>query len=94
MRGLLPRLVLPQILALLEMLNVSSASSKICGNPIASVRSAVRKQDCESKYFATARRDQREFHVALANEADRQKRSGDASLRKTFIITGISEPFD
>ena len=30
----------------------------------------------------------------LADEADRQERSGDAALREDFIITGISEPFE
>jgi len=30
----------------------------------------------------------------MANDADQQKRSGDALLRKTSIMTGISEPFD
>jgi hypothetical protein len=71
------------------MPNVLSVWSEICGSPIASERNAVRKRDSEGTHFAATRRSQREFHVALADEANRQKRSGDGSLRKTFIITGI-----
>jgi len=39
-------------------------------------------------------KDQLERDVTLAGEADRQKRKCDAPPCKTFIITGISEPFD
>jgi hypothetical protein len=76
------------------MLNVLSAWPEISGGLIASERNDVRAHDWESAHSETPRENQRELHAMLADEADRQKRSGDASLRKTFIITGISEPFD
>ena len=76
------------------MPNVLSAWPEICGSPIASELNTVRMRDFESIYFAATTKNQRELHVALEDEADRQKRSGDASPRKTFIITGISGPFD
>jgi hypothetical protein len=72
------------------MLNVLSVYSKYCGSPIASGRNAIRRLDCESTHFAALRQDQRELH----EEAGRQKRSEDEALRKTFIDTGISEPFE
>lgn len=72
------------------MPNALSASPENCGNAIASGHNAVRRQDCESAHLAAARRDERELHVVLADEADRQKRSWDAKLRENFIITGIS----
>ena len=76
------------------MLNVFSAWPEICGRPIASEDIAVGIRDCERTHLEALGENQRELHAMLADKADRQKRSGDASLRKTFIITGISEPFD
>jgi len=76
------------------MLNVLSAWPKVSGSLIASERNAVGRRDCESTRLEAPRENQRELHAMLADEADRQKRSGDESLRKTFIIAGISGPFD
>ena len=77
------------------MPNVLSAGPKNCGRVIASERNSVRRRDCESKDFAAAAiENQHDLDVALADEADRQKRRADTSPRKTFMITGISEPFD
>jgi hypothetical protein len=90
---LLQREGLSQLFAPLETCNLLSASPESCGNPIAPGRNTVWRRDCDSTYFAATRENQREPHVDLADEADRQERSGDAALREDFIITGISEPF-
>jgi hypothetical protein len=75
------------------MLNVWSAWPKVSGSLIASERNAVGRRDRESAHLEEPRENQRALQ-AIADEADRQKRSGDKSLRKTFIIAGISGPFD
>ena len=76
------------------MINVLSARPEISGSPIALEGIAVGRRDCDSAHLEATRENQRELHTTLADEADRQKRSGDKSLRKTFIIAGISGPFD
>jgi hypothetical protein len=88
------REVLPRVFALLEILNVLSEWPEICGSAIASEQNAVRRRDCEGTHLKAMRKNRRRLHVVLADEADRQKRSEDESPRKTFIIAGISEPFD
>jgi hypothetical protein len=77
------------------MLNVWSKWPEISGGPIASEGIDVGRRDCENAHLEAPRENQHELHAMLADEADRQTRSGDdESLRKTFTITGISEPFD
>jgi hypothetical protein len=75
------------------MPNAMQASVMICGDPIASEDSAVRKRDRESKHLAATTREQRNFQVVAADSTDWQRGSG-KELRKNFINTGISEPFD
>jgi hypothetical protein len=94
LRGVLLRELLSQVLASLEILNVLSAWPEIGGSPIASRSDDVWSPDCENADFAAARKNQRELDAALADEADQQKRSEDTLPRKTFMLTGISEPFD
>jgi hypothetical protein len=91
--GDFPGEVLPHLLGFLEMPNVFSAGPKIRGSAIASKRNVVRTRDFRSTRFAAARENQC-LHPALADEADRQKRSVNTSPRQTFKIAGISEPFD
>src|SRR5437879_5822017 len=75
------------------MPNLLSAGAKKRGNAIASERNAIRRRACRSTHFADSRKNQHDLHAVLAGEADRQKRSGNTSPRKTFMLTGISEPF-
>src|SRR5437868_1347990 len=76
------------------MPNHLSAALEICGGAIASEPISVRRRDCESTCFAASKKNQNDPAAALTRAADRQKRSGKTSPRKTFIITGIPDPFD
>lgn len=90
----LRRANLPHVFASLERSNVLPFLPKFRGKSIASERNAVRKAVCENKHLTAVSKNQREFHVGLADGTDWQKRSGKKALRKTFMDTGISEPFD
>jgi hypothetical protein len=92
-RGFVRRVAFIRAVAFLERPNIPPALPEICGSPIASGHSAVRKRDCERTHLTAATKDQRDFNVVLAEHAAGQKRSRDRALRETFINTGISKPF-